>query len=335
MSAVGKGLRRRGRLLAEALSPPRRGRGQRPAGAVARPAERAARQAAGPGRAENPSAPRDTGSDRPGKSAEPAEKAEKAEKADKPKQPAYVAPHAGRLVDSPVFVLSSVRSGSTLLRVLLNSHSKIRAPHEMHLRTLHVQLTRPFTGDAMKGLQLDRPELEHLLWDRVLHVELERSGKEIIADKTPANTLVWRRLHECWPNARYLFLLRHPGAVMSSLVNRRTDPDLEAIHAEVSRYAETLEEARQGLDGHVLTYEQLTADPEKTTREICHYLGVEWEAGMLQYGEQDHGTFRPHMGDWSEKIKSGKIQPAREGDHFAGLSDRLAEIAETWGYRRG
>ncbi len=337
MSAVGKGLRRRGRLLAEALSPPRRGPGRRPAGSVARPADHAsggaAAKAAGSGRPSSAKAA-EKATEAKDKS-DKADKAERGEKADKkPDKPAYVAPHAGRLVDSPVFVLSSVRSGSTLLRVLLNSHSKIRAPHEMHLRTLHVQLSRPFTGDAMKGLQLDRSELEHLLWDRVLHVELERSGKEVIADKTPANTLVWRRLQQCWPDARYLFLLRHPGAVMSSLVNRRTDPDLEAIHAEVLRYAEHLEDARQALDGHVLTYEQLTADPEKTTREICHYLGVEWEAGMLEYGEQDHGAFRPHMGDWSEKIKSGKIQPAREGDHFAGLSDRLVEIAEAWGYRR-
>jgi hypothetical protein len=186
----------------------------------------------------------------------------------------------------------------------------------------------------MKGLELGRSELEHLLWDRILHLELARSGKEIIADKTPANTLVWRRLHECWPNARYLFLLRHPGAVMTSLVNRRSDPDMDAIHAEVLRYAETLTEAQAALDGHVVTYEQLTAEPEKATREICDYLGVDWESGMLEYGQQDHGAFRPHMGDWSEKIKSGKIQPAREGDHFDGLSKRLTEIALAWGYKR-
>ncbi|MFD8212331.1 sulfotransferase [Streptomyces sp. NPDC059697] len=55
-------------------------------------------------------------------------------------------------MDSPVFVLSSVRSGSTLLRVLLNSHSQIRAPHEMHLRTVHVHLSRDFTADAMRAL---------------------------------------------------------------------------------------------------------------------------------------------------------------------------------------
>ncbi|NGO41260.1 sulfotransferase [Streptomyces sp. YC419] len=246
---------------------------------------------------------------------------------------AYVAPRAPRLVDSPVFVLSSVRSGSTLLRVLLNSHSKIRAPHEMHLRTLHVHLARDFTADAMKALELDKDELEHVLWDRVLHLELTRSGKAIIVDKTPPNTLIWPRLQRCWPDARYIVLLRHPGAVVTSLTNRRADPDHEQIRREVLDYSERLEEARQQLTGaHVITYEELTADPETVTRGLCDYLKVPWEPGMLEYGKKDHGTFRPQLGDWSETIKSGRIQSARPADPGAELSPRLVELAREWGY---
>jgi hypothetical protein len=252
-----------------------------------------------------------------------------------PGEPPYVAPPAPRLVDSPVFVLSSVRSGSTLLRVLLNSHSQIRAPHEMHLRTVHVHLSRDFTAEAMKALELDKDELEHALWDRLLHLELIRSGKRIIVDKTPPNTLVWPRLHRCWPDARYIVLLRHPGAVITSLTNRRSDPDHEAIHAEVLDYSEKLEEARQNLDAHVITYEQLTADPELTTRGLCDYLGVPWESSMLDYGTQDHGAFRPQLGDWSDTIKSGRVQPARNADPMVELPLRLTELARAWGYPAG
>ncbi|GAA3292788.1 sulfotransferase [Streptomyces cinereospinus] len=249
-----------------------------------------------------------------------------------PETPAYTAPRAPRLVDSPVFVLSSVRSGSTLLRVLLNSHSRVRAPHEMHLRTVHVQLTRSFTPAAMQELQLDRQELEHVLWDRILHLELTRSGKDVIVDKTPPNTLIWPRLQRCWPNARYILLLRHPGAIIASLTDRRQDPDVGAIHREVLAYAEKLDEARRSLDAHVITYEELTAEPERTTRGVCAYLGVEWESGMLDYGSRDHGTFRPQLGDWSSTIKSGRIQPARAADPSAELPPRLAQLARDWGY---
>jgi sulfotransferase family protein len=287
MSTLGKGLRRRGRLIAQAVSPPRR-----------HPAETTA--------------------------AAPPEEAPPLD---------YVAPRAPRLVDSPVFVLSCVRSGSTLLRVLLNSHSRIRAPHEMHLRTLHVHLDREFTAVAMKELALDKDELEHVLWDRLLDLELRRSGKDVIVDKTPPNTLIWRRLHRCWPNARYVILLREPGAVVSSLTHRRTDPDVTEITEEVLHYSEKLEEARQNLDSHVLTYEDLTAEPEKTTRNLCGFLDVPWEPGMLDYGRQDHGAFRPQLGDWSDDIKSGRIHRARAADPGVRLPERLAEIARSWGYQ--
>ena len=294
MSAIGKGLRRRGRLVAEAVSPPRRS-------LDAMPSPRSA-----------PKTPPGTKSST---------------------LPSYTAPGAPRLVESPVFVLSSVRSGSTLLRVLLNSHSRVRAPHEMHLRTLHVDLSRTFSADAMQALQLDKDELEHMLWDRVLHLELTRSGKDVIVDKTPPNTLIWPRLHRCWPGARYILLLRHPGAIVASLTDRRKDPDHGDIRAEVLRYAEKLEEARLGLDAaHVVTYEELTADPERVTRGVCDHLGVAWEPAMLDYGSKDHGTFRPQLGDWSSTIKSGRIQPARPADATAELPPRLVELAKAWGY---
>lgn len=286
LSAIGKGLKRRGRLMAQAVSPPRRGLDAVPA-------------------------PRTVVEERV----------------------EYSAPPAPRLVESPVFVLSSVRSGSTLLRVLLNSHSRIRAPHEMHLRTLRVQLTRPFTAKAMQALELDQEELEHVLWDRVLHLELVRSGKDLIVDKTPANVHVLPRLHRCWPKARRIVLLRHPGAVVASLTARRSDPDHDAIRAEVLGYAEKLEEARHDSTAHVITYEELTAEPERVTRGICEYLGVQWESGMLDYGSKDHGDFRPQLGDWSEKLKSGRISAARSATPDIDLPPRLRELARAWGYR--
>jgi len=43
-----------------------------------------------------------------------------------------------RLVEAPVFVICTLRSGSTLLRVPLDSHSQIRSPHELHLRYVSV-----------------------------------------------------------------------------------------------------------------------------------------------------------------------------------------------------
>ena len=237
-----------------------------------------------------------------------------------------------RLVESPVFVISSQRSGSTLLRVLLNSHSRIRAPHELHLDSLQVQLSTDYAGDVMGELGLARTTLEHLLWDRVLDHELCRSGKDIIVDKTPSNALIWRRVATAWPNARYLFLLRHPGSVLESVLSRHHDAEPESAVREVSAYVAGVQEARETLGGLTLKYEDLTAAPERETQRICDYLGVVWEPGMLEYGRQDHGPFKPYFGDWSSNIGSGRVQPARPLPTAADVPEPLRKTARTWGY---
>src|ERR1700710_976169 len=69
-----------------------------------------------------------------------------------------------RLVPSPVFVLSATRSGSTLLRMVLDSHSQICAPHEMHLRQVKVNISHPNAKIGMAECGLTSRDLENLLW---------------------------------------------------------------------------------------------------------------------------------------------------------------------------
>ncbi|MFD8566357.1 sulfotransferase family protein [Streptomyces sp. NPDC059639] len=298
MGTVQTGIRRRARLLKEALSAP---------------APRAGGPAAPPAR-------------RPPKRTVPLEVA---------------VPRAPRLVESPVFVLTPVRAGSTLLRMLLNSHSRVRAPHELHLRSVEVDLAPDFSGRALRALDLDKAELEHVLWDRVLHLELERSGKDVVVDKTPGNVWAWQRLEHAWPRARFLFLRRHPRGIVDSLDSRKGNTATTAENERnVLKYLDPLEEARRRLDPartHTVRYEDLTADPAAVTRGITDWLGVDWEPGMLDYGSHadEHGPLLANLGDRSEKILSGRVQATPAPPTLDGLSPRVREVAENWGYGHG
>src|SRR4051812_25340112 len=72
-----------------------------------------------------------------------------------------------RLLERPVFILSSVRSGSTLLRVMLDTHSELHAPHELHLIDLNVSMAGRHVGKSMRELGADSDHLQYLLWDRL------------------------------------------------------------------------------------------------------------------------------------------------------------------------
>ena len=235
-----------------------------------------------------------------------------------------------RLVEAPAFILSTLRSGSTLVRVLLNSHSQIHAPQELHLRYLDVSIKSKWAVTAMKEIGLDEERLEYLLWDRVLHRELTQSGKRHLVNKTPNDVFIADRIKECWPDSRFIFLLRHPGAIVRSRQNLRPESDDSA--ETILRYGDALERARQAHPGLTVRYEDVTTDPEAQTRRICEYLGVPWEAGMIDYGRHDHGRYKAGLGDWAGKIRTGQIQPAEPPPPAHEIPAELHALCAAWGY---
>ena len=243
----------------------------------------------------------------------------------------------GRLLTAPVFVFSAPRSGSTLLRVILGSHSELYAPPELPLKHLGVRAETQWIKTSLDGLELSVEELEHMLWDRVLAEALRRSGKPRLVVKTPSNVLVWERIAACWPDAAFVFLLRHPAAAVASL-HSSFDPawrpeeagSMEESVARGLRYMNVVEQARSALPGFTVRYEDLTASPERVVRELCEFLGVPFQPAMLDYGSFEHAGFTPGLGDSSLNIRSGRIQPP------APLPEQipagLADICAAWGY---
>jgi hypothetical protein len=134
-----------------------------------------------------------------------------------------------------------------------------------------------------------------------------------------------------------VFLLRHPAAAVASL-HSSFDPawrpeeagSMEESVARGLRYMNVVEEARSALPGFTVRYEELTAEPERVVRELCEFLGLPFEPGMLEYGAFGHAGFTPGLGDSSLNIRSGRIQPSAPLPEE--IPSGLAEICAAWGY---
>src|SRR5215208_6359155 len=171
--------------------------------------------------------------------------------------------------------------------------------HKLHLRDISVGLRTDYAERSLTEIGLDAARFEYLLWDRLLQRELADSGKELLVNKTPTDVFIVDRIRACSPDSRFIFLLRHPVSIARSRHAARPQ-DSDARNLEmVRRYCDGIEAARRQYDGLTVRYEDLTADPERETRRLCEFLGVEWEAQMLDYGRFDHGRLRPGLGDWS------------------------------------
>ena len=98
----------------------------------------------------------------------------------------------------------------------------------------------------MQELRLSNRDLENMLWDRLLYDQLLKSGKSIVVDKTPHNTLSWRRIHRYWPGAKFILLHRHPVRMMESM--RKAHPKTPPQHwgEQILRFAKAMDEANEG-----------------------------------------------------------------------------------------
>ena len=224
--------------------------------------------------------------------------------------------------DRLVFLIGAPRSGTTLTTRMLGSHELIHAPAEPHLipplahlgfhdrvdsapyDPVITQLGLRELVASLPGGESDYLEALHRASDHLYERSLaavDPDGKMLFLDKTPAYALVLDFLTRLYPDARYLVLTRHPMAVWSSIVDSFYAGDHEAAHAHnpiLERYVPAI--ARFLRESHVarlhLRYEDLVADPEIHMAQVCDFIGIEFDPGIVDYGEREDGALSSTRG---------------------------------------
>lgn len=147
-------------------------------------------------------------------------------------------------IDRPtVFILSSPRSGSTLLRTMLAGHTELNAPPELHLLGYSGLKSRERSivdeGSIWKlsglmqtlasQMQITEGQAFTLLSKftdrdfpiyRIYELIYSSSSKSILVDKSPSiagNNATLNQAEQMFKEPKYIHLIRHPGAVIESL----------------------------------------------------------------------------------------------------------------------
>jgi hypothetical protein len=209
----------------------------------------------------------------------------------------------------PVFVICNGRSGSTLLRFLLDAHPELACPPETNIPALCAQLATVWSlieGAPLSAKRGDEPPdipeaaiagVRHTM-DRMVGSYLGRREKQRYCDKSLGSARFADLLMRVYPNARFICLYRHPMDVIASgmeacpfgLNGYGFDPYIaetpgNAVLA-LSRFwvdnaAATLEvEERFPGRCHRLRYEDLVSDPERSAAELFSFLGVSPAPGI-------------------------------------------------------
>lgn len=215
------------------------------------------------------------------------------------------------------FVVGVNRSGTTLLRMMLDAHPELTIPPETHfipevIRRANHENTRrrlirsitkhPRWGDF--GLDEDefrarakqvRPLTAANAIRCFYDLYAEKQGKPRWGDKTPRYMRAMPRITRALPEARFIHLIRDGRDVALSQRERVIDGSNVPMSAMGERWSRRITAAREGAseipDGSYMEvrYEDLVAEPEPTLRRICTFIDLDFDSEMLAYHERASG----------------------------------------------
>lgn len=245
---------------------------------------------------------------------------------------------------SPVFLVGFPRSGTTLLDTVLMGHP---ATHVLEEAPLMARV-----GDAVGDLagiaELDDVAVAALrarYFELLAELSPAEPGKLVI-DKLPLNLLRAPLIHRIFPDARFIFALRHPcDAVLSCYMQNFKVNQAMASFLDLENAARLYDAATgywqqcrtvMPLNVHELRYEAMVADMAGELRPLIDFLGLEWDDRLLDHQRtaSDRGVIRtPSYNQVTEKIYARATgRWTRYRDHLAPVLPILAPWAERLGY---
>jgi hypothetical protein len=274
---------------------------------------------------------------------------------------------------APIFVVGAARSGTTLLRLMLNEHPRVSIPAESHLlgpllRTFGpsavlsaTQLEQALTiVEACPEWQRDFAHTERELRtavgagpmtiaqfiDRVFRLEVG-PGVARWGDKTPANLHWVGPLLTAFPDGHVVGIVRDPRDVYLSLAPYGWfGTSTWDIGRYIARNGASLERWRAQCPPDrfwVLRYEDLVLDTERTLTDLCARLGLPYADSMnafFEHAETNVQGWELEMGVHDKLMRPpspndvGRWQ--REGsrrDH-AEIESLTSSILDAFGYER-
>ncbi|MGD1897208.1 MAG: sulfotransferase [Phormidesmis sp.] len=226
-------------------------------------------------------------------------------------------------VEAPIFLVGSERSGTTLLRLMLNAHPQVTWLNEFEYAVGMVSDTGELPAlqayyswldthrvFRMSKMTIDRRLSYPELVNSFLQQRLDTFNKPLVGATVHHH---FDRLLTLWPQAKFIHIVRDPRAVSRSCVVKGWAGNVWVglnrwIAAE--RLWDKLSPQLAAENKLEIRYQDLVANNRPVLEQVCQFVGVEYSEQMMEYVHTtDYGLPNPKLiQNWKTKLTKREIQ---------------------------
>lgn len=238
-----------------------------------------------------------------------------------------------------VFIVGCLRSGTTMLRHVVDAHPQIAIVNETQwLPRLYRHracvdgldadgtaspaiIAELLQQERFSRLEVSSADLKGIfavgqlipyaeLVSRVLDAHGRAQGKDLVGEKSPGYVRFLPILHELWPRAKIVHLIRDGRDVCLSLLSWKPEKVARTVGLFSSWQRDPIITAAVWWEWHVrlgqemahvlgpdlyreVRYEDLVSNPTEECARLCTFLGLGYDDAMLRFHERHHGDGAP------------------------------------------
>ncbi|XP_035034877.1 tyrosylprotein sulfotransferase 1, like [Hippoglossus stenolepis] len=203
--------------------------------------------------------------------------------------------------DTPlIFIGGFPRSGTTLMRVMLDAHNAVRCGEETRVIPRLLAMRATWSRSVKEKIRLD----EAGVTDQVLDSAVRAFLLEVIVghgepaprlcNKDPFALKSLSYLARIFPKAKFVLMLRDGRATVHSMISRKVTIsgfDLTSYRDCLTKWSSAVEtmfnQCQAAGKGRCLpvSYEQLVIQPQEEMRKLLHFLDLQWDPSVLHHEE--------------------------------------------------
>nr|XP_040036751.1 tyrosylprotein sulfotransferase 1, like [Gasterosteus aculeatus aculeatus] len=203
--------------------------------------------------------------------------------------------------DTPlIFIGGFPRSGTTLMRVMLDAHIAVRCGEETRVIPRLLAMRATWSRSVKERIRLD----EAGVTDQVLDSAVRAFLLEVIVghgepaprlcNKDPFALKSLSYLSRIFPKAKFVLMLRDGRATVHSMISRKVTIsgfDLTSYRDCLTKWSSAVEtmfsqcQAAGESTCLPVRYEQLVLHTEEEMRKLLHFLELQWDPSVLHHEE--------------------------------------------------